>query len=96
MNPHATDSARDILLRHIVEALLKDGYAEPGATAEEYGRAFQRMRSDAEEGRKKATPASGRAVALAFLKATVEDVHKPMAERMEAARTLLMYGAEET
>jgi hypothetical protein len=32
-----------------------------------------------------------REVALAFLRATVEDVNKSMAERMQAAQTLLMH-----
>lgn len=95
MNPHATESARDTLLRHMVEALLKDGYTEPGATSEEHARAFERMRSDAAEGRKKPTVASSREVALSFLHSTVEDANKPMSERMDAAHLLLMHNSEE-
>lgn len=95
MSPHGMESPRDTLLRHVVEVLNKDGYArgDPPLSGD-YIAAFHKMRSDAAEHRKRPTVATGRETALAFLKATVEDVHKTMAERTEAARTLLMHSSE--
>jgi hypothetical protein len=55
---------------------------------------FSAMRRDATAFRARATAPTGRDAALSFLKATVEDVNKSMAERMEAARTLLAHSTE--
>jgi hypothetical protein len=56
--------------------------------------AFRRMAADASEHRNRPNAATGREVALAFLVETVTGAHRPMAERMGAAQTLLMHGEE--
>jgi hypothetical protein len=83
----------DQVLQVIAKALFDDGYLKSGETmrATDVLVPFAKMRGHTEEQRKRPTTASGREVALAFLRATVEDVNKSMAERMQAAQTLLMH-----
>jgi hypothetical protein len=86
------ESPMENLLRLMSEALCKDGYAQGHLrSTEEFTEAFQGMRADAAEQRKRPSAATSREVALAFLIATVGDVNKSMAERMQAAQTLLMH-----
>lgn len=90
-------SESDEVVQAIAQALHLDGYLRHDGVmrSSDVMPFFAKMRADAAEGRTMATPANGREAALHFLKATVEDAQKPMAERMEAARMLLMHSAEE-
>lgn len=76
----------DHVVQVIAKALFDDGYLRGADTmrAADVPGPFSKMRSDAEAQRKRPTSATGREVANTFLRATVEDVSKPMADRIRA------------